>query len=70
MAGNGVSFQTARAIAELDRDGLPQPAAPASAVSGPVQFTKGFTPEQRAAQKAALVQALRKRAAEPASPEL
>lgn len=63
----GISVNTQKAIADLDRDY--KPATPASAASAPSQapFLKGFTPEQRAAQKAKLVEALRKRAAEPAS---
>lgn len=62
MAGNGLSFATNKALADLDREGVPQPAQPASAPSG--SFVKPFTPDQKAKQKAALVDALRRRAAE------
>lgn len=59
----GLSLQTAKGLKELDEGG-PTPAPAAAPASSPVTFTKGFTPEQRAKQQKALVEALRRRAAE------
>ena len=66
----GLSIQTVRGLKNLDNNTPPgPPETAASSANAPVKFTQGFTPEQRAAQKAKLVEALRKRAAEPASSE-
>lgn len=62
----GISMKTQKAINDLDSD-YKTPVVPAAAPASQAPFLKGFTPEQRAAQKAKLVEALRKRAAEPAS---